>query len=471
MRVAQRIEHRTVQTQRISPRLVVAGTILRMTAEELRLSLQEEADLNPALEVVWENLCPTCGRGLSGDVCWFCRAAGGDGLPPSRFDEAPLPSLRPRPSDDEAAYDPLESAQAPLSLREFVLLQARVALPADDHQIAEYLVADLNDDGLLTGSPEDAAAALGVDEARVLRVLSVLQELEPPGVCARSVHESVLIQLRQLAVENGVPQLAEPILTSHWNDLANHSYGKIARALHASDDQVSEAVEFIRQNLCPYPGRLYHPPHEKPRDTRSPGLRFDVAIRRQRGDYRVDVVRPFDFELKVSEAYRRLALASRDGNSASPEHHAALEQYRRATWMLQSLNLREQTLRQIGEYVVQTQRPFLDTGSEAKMKRVTQTQAAAHIGKHPSTVSRAISGKFVLLPNDNLIAFERFFTPALAPKNVIAELLSKEDPRRPLTDEQICRILRIRGFRIARRTVAKYRLALRLPNSNQRGRH
>jgi len=133
--------------------------------------------------------------------------------------------------------------------------------------------------------------------------------------------------------------------------------------------------------------------------------------------------------------------------------------------------MREQTLREIAEQVVVVQRPFLDTESDQKMKRLTRTEVAQRIGKHISTVSRAISSKFVLLPSSNLIPFERFFSPAVAPKTVVAELLSKEDPDRPLTDEQICRILRVRGFQIARRTVAKYRLALRLPSSVQRGRH
>ncbi|MDH4209278.1 MAG: hypothetical protein OEV76_10420, partial [Anaerolineae bacterium] len=199
--------------------------------------------------------------------------------------------------------------------------------------------------------------------------------------------------------------------------------------------------------------------------------RPDVLIRRDLGDYAVEVIRPFDFDVKVSEAYRRLSLTARNGDGDSPEHRLALDQCRRATWLLHSLAMREQTLREIAEQVVVVQRPFLDTESDQKMKRLTRTEVAQRIGKHVSTVSRAISGKFVLLPSGNLVAFGKFFAAAVAPKTVVAELLSNEDPDRPLTDEQICRILRVRGFQIARRTVAKYRLALRLPSSVQRGRH
>jgi len=149
----------------------------------------------------------------------------------------------------------------------------------------------------------------------------------------------------------------------------------------------------------------------------------------------------------------------------------AAEQYRRASWLLQNLALRGQTLREIAEVIVVCQRPFLDTESGQKMQPLTRTEVAQRIGKHASTVSRAISGKFVLLPSENLLPFEKFFASAVAPKTVVSELLANEDPSSPLTDEQICRVLRVRGFQIARRTVAKYRLALRLPSSIQRGRH
>ncbi len=472
MRSVQRIEPRTTQTQRVSPRLVVAGTVLQMSSEELRLRLQEEAHANPALEIVWENLCPSCGRGLSGDTCWFCRNGQLEsGGPPAIYD-GPLPGEpRARRWDGEENGDPLERVHSPCSLQDHVLLQARLTVANRDLPIAEYLVAGLSDEGLLEVDVEEAAQATGADAARVCEVLSALQGLDPPGVCARSVQESVLIQVRQLADEERVPELAEPILARHWRDLANHSYEKIARRLGVSCEAVQEAAEFIRTRLCPYPGRLYHSPYDGAGGDHAPALRFDLAIRRELADYVVEVVRPYDFELRVSEAYRRLGAVAGNGHAGAAEYQMALDQYRRATWLLQSIKLREQTLRDIGEYLIRVQRPFLDTESEQKMKPLTQTRVASETGKHPSTVSRAISGKFVLLPSGRLMGLERFFSPAVAPKTVIAELLAKENPEKPLTDEQICRILRIRGFSIARRTVAKYRLALRLPSSIQRGYH
>jgi RNA polymerase sigma-54 factor len=472
MRAAQRIQHRTAQKQRISPRLIAAAAILQMSSEELQAHVEQEASVNPALEIAIEQTCPTCGRALANATCWLCDSTNGDRDPsPDVSDVLPLPSGQPRWDADDDPYDPLEHASAPVTLQDHVLMQAGCVVSPHDMPIAEYLIAELNDDGLIEVPPQETAEDLDVELARVLSVLSRLQRLEPPGVCACSVQESLLIQLQGLAAENGVPKLAEPILSAHWRDLANHAYRKISHALSATPEAVEEAVSFIRGNLHPYPGRLYRDPYEKQRRPRLGVLRPDVIIRRTFADYEVEVVRPFDYELRVSEAYRRLCAANSNGNGRSPQHVMAAEQYRRASWLLQNLALRGQTLREIAEVIVVCQRPFLDTESGQKMQPLTRTEVAQRIGKHASTVSRAISGKFVLLPSENLLPFEKFFASAVAPKTVVSELLANEDPSSPLTDEQICRVLRVRGFQIARRTVAKYRLALRLPSSIQRGRH
>ena len=472
MRTVQRTQTRATQTQRISPRLVAAGTILMMSSDELRQRLEEETALNPALEMVWDTVCPTCGRGLSDGACWFCRNASDAGAAPRSFEHAaPLPAFPTPGNNGDDPYNPLENAQRPISLQEHVLRQAGLVLGDSDRAIAEYLVADLSDDGLIESSPESVAEALGVSVERVCGVLSGLQSLDPSGICARSSQESLLIQLRELARERPVPEHIDRILTTHWRDLANHAYSKVARTLGISAEQVEGAVEFIRENLYPYPGRLYHPPHGNGNSSFSEAIRPDVVIRRELAEYIVEVLRPFDFELRVSEAYQRYCASVRRNGNDSPEQRMALEQYRRATWLVHSLSLREQTLREITEYVAAHQRPFLDTELEHKLKPMTRTEVADHIKKHASTVSRATTNKYVLLPSRNLVPFDKLFAPAAAPKTVVAELLADENPDKPLTDEQIRRILRVRGFDVARRTVAKYRLALGMPSSNQRGRH
>lgn len=470
MRIQQQISQRPTRTQRINPRSIAAGLILQMPSEELQLRIDEEIAANPALEVNWNETCPDCGRGLANGVCWSCRSQQAVEAAPGVSPDAFSPSWsRTRVERDGGDFDPVENACAPLGLQEYVLQQARLVLDPSQYRIAEYLVAGLDPDGLLDGEVEEAGPALGVGPAQVQAVLGKLQALDPPGVCARSVQESVLAQLRELAAEQDLPPQLEAIVGAHWRDLANHAYDKIARRLDLSPEQVEAAVAFMRTHVCPYPGRLFHPPHAR----QDEGPRFarpDVIIRRELADYVVEIVHAFDFELRVSEAYQRVCAAARAGGSDSAEHAQTVEQYRRAVWLLRSLQFREQTLRQIAEYAVAYQRSFLDTGLEHKMRLLTRTQVAAYINKQVSTVSRAIAGKFVLLPSGELVPLAKLFSPAVAPKTIVAELLSNESPDDPLTDEKIARILRVRGFNVARRTVAKYRLALRLPSSVQRGR-
>lgn len=470
-RPGQRMQGRTAQTQRVTPRMVKGGILLQMPSEELVLHIEEESASNPALEIVRDSACPTCGRDMSGSGCWYCRSIDTMRITQAVDDAVPLSRLRfPNTTDDEE-FDLLDNAPIPFSLQDYVLQQARLVMPHADFAIAEHLVSDLNENGLLQCDAEEAARLLDVSAERVREVLSRLQTLDPPGVCAQSVQECALIQLRELAAQADVPDLVSDIVLRHWEDLANHAYGRIQRELDATPEEVEDAVRFIRENLHPYPGRLYCSPHPGRRQPGESRLRPDVIIHRDGADYTVEIVRPFDFELRVSAAYQRLAAQARTQKTDSPEYRLALEQCRRATWLVESLAQREQTLRQIAEYAVGYQRPFLDTESEEKMKKLTRADVADHIGKHSSTVSRAVANKYVALPNTTLVPFGKFFTPAAAQKTVIAEVLSKEDPQHPLTDEQICRILRVRGFSVARRTVAKYRLALRIPNSTRRGRH
>jgi len=470
-RPGQRIQGRAAQTQRVTPRMVKAGILLQMPSEELALHIEEESASNPALEIVRDSACPTCGRDVSGSGCWYCQSIDATRMTQTVDDAIPLSRLRFPNNTDGGEFDSLDNEPSPFSLQDYVLQQARLVMSQAYYAVAEHLVSDLNDDGLLECDAEEAARLLDVSAERVREVLSLLQTLDPPGVCAQSVQECALIQLRELDAQAHVPDLVSDIALLHWENLANHAYGRIQRELDATPEEVEDAVRFIRENLHPYPGRLYCSPYPGRRQSGESRLRPDVIIHRDGADYTVEIVRPFDFELRVSAAYQRLATQARNKKTDSPEYRIALEQCRRATWLVESLAQREATLRQIAEYAVSHQRPFLDTESEEKMKKLTRADIADHIGKHSSTVSRAVANKHVLLPNTILVPFGKFFKPAAAQKTVIADVLSKEDPQHPLTDEQICRILRVRGFSVARRTVAKYRLALRIPNSTRRGRH
>jgi len=373
--------------------------------------------------------------------------------------------------------------ESPVGLQEHLRQQARTVVSGGDYFIADYLIANINDRGLPEsqsptrqsrygdGATSEAAEALGVPVERVEAVLGQIQTLDPPGVGGRSPQECLLIQLHSLAEDGKTHPRAESIVRDHWRALASHQYCAIARALRCTPGEVDEAVSFIRANLDPYPGRQYRPFWQSQPGNPEIAGRPDILLRRELDEYQVEVAE-LDIEVRLSEAYARLRStairATRD--FSTPEGRIALDSLRRAEWFLQSLQMRRDTLRAVAEAVVIAQRGFLDTGSEESLKPLTRAQVASRVGKHESTVSRAIAGKFVLLPNGSMVPFEKFFAPAASPKSVIRELIERETPDNPLTDEQLDQALAARGFRLARRTVTKYRLALKIPSSDQRGR-
>jgi RNA polymerase sigma-54 factor len=132
--------------------------------------------------------------------------------------------------------------------------------------------------------------------------------------------------------------------------------------------------------------------------------------------------------------------------------------------------MRKKTLEEVGKAIVRLQQGYLDTGLEEHLRPLTRAKVGNLLGKHESTISRAVADKYVLLPNQQLIPLDKFFARSAGAKSIIRDLIQREGRGRPLTDKQIAQILASRGYDIARRTVTKYRLALQLPSSSQRRR-
>jgi RNA polymerase sigma-54 factor len=476
MRYEQR--GRQVTRQKMGAKLIAAGRILEMSSLELLDRIEQEMAANPALELAEDSVCPVCRCSLRGGVCLNCgfgRSARQQADALAQYlAEPPLPRPRPEAVEEETE-DPYLRVETPFTLQEHLRLQARGVVSGEDYPIADYLIANIDDRGLLDCELSDAARDLRVPEQRVERVLRSLHGLEPAGVAARSPQEALLIQLQQLRDDgsngNGC---AERLLREHWHDLASQSYTKIARAMAVSRSEVEAAADFIRANLDPYPGRQFRVFWQSQPKNPQALPRPDVIITRHVENYVVEVVESSDFVLRISESYRQIqrALTRQRRGWIQPEWKHAVEGLKRADWFIQSIKMRRRTLQMVTEAIVEIQQPFLDTGQEDRLKPLTQAKLAGIVGKHESTISRALASKFVLLPPpaERIVGFDHFFTPSLSVKSVISQLVQRESPYRPLTDRQIGQILASRGFKVARRTVAKYRLALNIPSSEQRGR-
>jgi RNA polymerase sigma-54 factor len=431
------------QQMKASPALIALNNMLVLSSQELQQLVSRELEENPALDQnEVEQLCVTCGRPLSGNLCVFCLHED------DRLREAKRADVSGAPDDE---FDPLIAVAAPVSLHERMRRDLHIALPAQDHLIGDYLVGCLDDQGYLDGTADDIAGALGVESAEVERVLRRLQELGPPGVGARNVQECLLLQIERLERSGITNPYVAQIVADHWRDLGEHRYSDIARALGISYDDVVGVRDFLRRYLRPFPLDV-----GDAAGNNTPVALPDVVIHEDGGKLIVEVIESRQFALCLNPFYQTLSAQVVSGTQevTDAERQHMTTYIARARLFLTNLRQRRETIRRITEFLVERQERFLRHGVR-HLEPLTRAEVAAALGVHESTVSRATANKYVQLPNRSLVPFSTFFHASLSVKDLIQELITKEDL--PLTDEQIVAVLREQGYELARRTVAKYR--------------
>jgi RNA polymerase sigma-54 factor len=465
-----------VQVQRASPQLVAANHILALSSADLQSLINKEIIENPALEMEETPIRPTCGRALQGNVCTNCVSAA---QPTQQvldhddyLDDAALWQFQSTSggSEDEE-FDPTTHVAAQMSLAEHLTLSLQAQLPSQDAPIVEYLVGNLDDDGLLRCSVEEVVHLFEVPLERVERAIIALQAMEPIGVGARDVRECLLIQLAYVEAQGIYQPYAREIISRYLPQLSEHKYGQIASQLGITSEMVHQVSEFIKRNLNPYPARGYLGTHlGAGGDVEHVGhVMPDVIITRRPifGGYQydVEVVESKRFYLHVSSSYSQLygEVSGRHSILTEDERRHIQQYVSRAKLFIANINQRRQTLSKITRCLVDMQKDYLDKGIRA-LRPLTRAKVATELGMHESTVSRATAAKFVMLPNREVIPFSNFFVANLSVKDVIKDLIVHE--LTPLTDQELADMLSDRGIQVARRTVAKYREQLGiLPSS------
>jgi RNA polymerase sigma-54 factor len=360
--------------------------------------------------------------------------------------------------------------QAETSLEDYLRAPLRAILTSEDIPIGEYLVGCLNEDGYLECELDEVALHFQVSESRVLQVLAALQSLDPPGVGARNLQECLMIQIRQLDEEGHDTHFAYEVVGKCWRELVLHSYDKIARRLKLGDEQVQDALEFIRKDLNPYPGRKFSRNWGASQDS-SQMIRPDVIIRRGRDGFEVEVVESDRLLLKISDDYKRMLQDyNKHRSPESEEVRTHVAQYlSRAQLLIRSISQRRKTLQAITQCIIECQTEFFENGSIEYLKPLTRAEIAVRVSMHESTVSRATAGKFAQLPTGETISFDGFFNGSLRVKELIRQYISQENPSHPLTDHEIASLLQQQeSIQVARRTVLKYREQMKILSSNQR---
>jgi RNA polymerase sigma-54 factor len=316
------------------------------------------------------------------------------------------------------------------------------------------------------------------DAAALKEAIELVQHLDPVGVASRDLRECLLAQLTHQAqdsrqLKNGEAAAAAQLVSDgvaivdkHLRELQSKQYKEMARAIGRPLDAVMQAVELIK-TLDPRPGQRYN-------KTEPRLIEPDVAFVKQ-GDEWIVLMNEDDVpQLRLNPAYRRLL--QRDAAEKDVRNYVK-ERYKSAIQLIKNIEQRKQTILRVCYAIIGRQRDFLEKGID-QLKPMMIKEVAEEIGVHPSTVSRAVANKYAHTPQ-GVFELRYFFsesvngpegggTSLLILKRRVKKLIEEEDPARPLTDEQITRILQSQGIQVTRRTVAKYREDMRIPSTHQR---
>jgi RNA polymerase sigma-54 factor len=346
-------------------------------------------------------------------------------------------------------------------------LSRQLGFATDDFDLisaGDEIIGNLDADGYLKATVEEIAMASGVDVTVVVRALELIQSFDPVGVAARDLKECLLLQLRRLGKAEDVEG---HLVQRFMNELGRKKFQDIARALKVPLDRVQQAAGFLG-TLQPRPGSTFSA------ENKQNVVHAELAIYKEAGEWIVALNEDPVPRLRISDTYKDL-LASNGGDAGLREY--LKDKIRAGKFLIKCLHQRQQTIYNIAVEIVKRQEEFFEHGS-SHLKPLTMNQVAEVVGVHETTVSRAISNKYAQTPW-GLFDLKYFFTPGYqtasgevisntSVKESIQELIQREDPKKPLSDQEIVKILSEKGIPLARRTVAKYRAELGVLPSNLR---
>ena len=355
-----------------------------------------------------------------------------------------------------------------ITLTEHLLFQLQFSISSKElRNIGKYIIESLNSNGYMTFKVEEIAEHFKVKEEIVEETLEVIHTFEPTGVGARSLQECLLIQLRTAQIQD---EKLEQIIIDHLHDIADNKICNIAKALDMSLEEVQVKTDLIKK-LEPKPGRQFGDLND---------VKYivpDVNVEKIDGKYVIVVKDSTAPKLTINAYYRKMLISA---EKESPITDFLTGKLNSALWLIKSIEQRRQTIYNVAKSIIEYQVNFLEYGKK-HLKPLTLKQVAEEVGIHESTVSRAVNGKYMQCPR-GVFEMKFFFTSGVSNnkgegvasqsiKTMIEELIDKEDPRKPLSDQAIAKILNNREIDISRRTIAKYRDEMNISSSAKRRRY
>ena len=322
--------------------------------------------------------------------------------------------------------------------------------------VAEYIIDELDADGYVNDTLEEIARALKIDAEVVEKALKVVQALDPAGIAARTIEECLLLQLERKELGD---TLAARVVSTCFDELKSCKYDAIRRKLSVSTEDLRGAIGEVakldpRPRIDPVAG--------------DPGyITPDLVIDDVDGDYVVYLNDSDVPRVRINPTYRRILST----DSASEEREFISKKLKAARWIVQSIENRRRTMVRVTESIVRAQTGFFEKGVSA-LKPLTLQQIADDVSMHESTVSRVTRGKYVQTPRGTF-ELKYFFSSGIKTRNgeeiaskavrdAMRDIISKEDKKKPLSDQKVAEELRRMGFTISRRAVAKYREQMKI---------
>ncbi len=454
--------------QVLAPQLQQSLLILQAPLLELRNLVQQEMETNPVLEELPDE--PNSEERNDAETASdekfkeeFDKLAKLDEEWRDYMAQSGSYTGRSQEADDKRQFF-FDSIATQETLQQHLMGQLnQTVLSTNDRKTAELTIGNIDDNGFLQTTPEEMALNTGIPQEDFENILTLIQSFYPPGVGARDLRECLLIQLKREGKQNS---LEYKIISEHMQDLGKRRFPEIARRMGISVEQVQKCANNIAQ-LDPRPGQIFA---AAPQNYVLP----DVTVEKVNGDYQVILNGEQIPHLRISNTYKDIM--AQDGNGNEVKDYIR-DKIRSGKFLIKSIHQRQQTISNIAHKIVNRQRDFFEHGS-AHLKPMTMVQIADAVGVHETTVSRAISGKYISTPQ-GLFEMKYFFTSGYqtaagesmsntSVKEAILDLVKSEDGNSPLSDKEIVEILSQRGIPIARRTVAKYRTELNILPSNMR---
>ncbi len=356
------------------------------------------------------------------------------------------------------------------SLREHLLWQMEMTPFSDtDREIANAIIDTIDEAGYLTQSLEELLESFPPEQEIELdeleAVLHQIQNFDPPGVAARDLQENLLLQLKQLDGETPWLQEARILVSRHLNLLANRDFTTLKRRMKLDEKRLAQVIGLIK-SLSPRPGSHIS-------DDRPHYITPDVYVRKIKGDWYCELNPDSAPTIKINEQYLSLIKdAKKDSDMNSIKDHL-----QEARWFIKSLQSRNETLLKVARCIVNFQKDFFEYGEE-HMRALVLADVAEVVGMHESTISRVTTQKYMHTPR-GIFELKYFFSShvntasggeasATAIRAIIKKLISQENSKKPLSDNKISTMLAEQNYKVARRTVAKYRESMSIPPSNER---